>query len=87
MGSVGVRYILNVEDIFGFDVVVFEGGYCLEEFIMGIEYLVEGIVIDGWVCIYIIIVKIINEDFVEIGYIQLVDLNSIFSKCEFEEQF
>lgn len=86
MGSVGVRHILNVEDTSGLDAVVFEGNYCLEEFITGIEYSVEGIAIDGRVCIYTTTAKTTNEDFVEIGHIQPADLNSISSKLEFEEQ-
>ena len=86
MGSVGVRHILNVEDTSGLDAVVLEGNYCLEEFITGIEYSVEGIAIDGRVCIYTTTAKTTNEDFVEIGHIQPADLNSISSKLEFEEQ-
>jgi len=86
MGSVGVRHILNVEDTSGLDAVVLEGGYCLEEFITGIEYSVEGIAIDGRVCIYTTTAKTTNEDFVEIGHIQPADLNSISSKRELEEQ-
>ena len=86
MGSVGVRHILNVEDTSGLDAVVLEGGYCLEEFITGIEYSVEGIAIDGRVYIYTTTAKTTNEDFVEIGHIQPADLNSISSKRELEEQ-
>ena len=84
MGSVGVRHILNVEDTSGLDAVVFEGNYCLEEFITGIEYSVEGIAIDGRVCIYTTTAKTTNEDFVEIGHIQPADLNSISSKLGIE---
>lgn len=86
MGSVGVRHILNVEDTSGLDAVVLEGGYCLEEFITGIEYSVEGIAIDGRVYIYTTTAKTTNEDFVEIAHIQPADLNSISSKRELEEQ-
>lgn len=86
MGSVGVRHILNVEDTSGLDAVVLEEGYCLEEFITGIEYSVEGIAIDGRVYIYTTTAKTTNEDFVEIGHIQPADLNSISSKRELEEQ-
>lgn len=86
IGSVGVRHILNVEDTSGLDAVVLEGGYCLEEFITGIEYSVEGIAIDGRVYIYTTTAKTTNEDFVEIGHIQPADLNSISSKRELEEQ-
>ena len=86
MGSVGVRHILNVEDTSGLDAVVLEGNYCLEEFITGIEYSVEGIAIDGRVCIYTTTAKTTNEDFVEIGHIQPADMSSISSKRELEEQ-
>lgn len=86
MGSVGVRRISNVEDISELDTLVLEGGFCLEEFITGTEYSIEGIAIDGRVCIYTTTAKTIDEDFVEIGHIQPADMSSISSKRELEEQ-
>lgn len=95
MGSVGVHHIASLEDLpdLGPEVMAGgsggsagSGGYCLEEFVTGAEFSVEGLTVDGRVRVYTTTAKTINERFVETGHLQPAGPGRIPASCHLEER-
>lgn len=47
MGSVGVHRVASLDELPDLGPEVMAGGYCLEEFVTGAEFSVEGLTVDG----------------------------------------
>ena len=86
MGSVGVHRIASLDELPDLGPEVMAGGYCLEEFVTGAEFSVEGLTVDGRVRVYTTTAKMINERYVETGHLQPAGPDRIPASCHLEEQ-
>lgn len=68
MGSAGVRYLSSSAEVVDALAASEADGYCVEEFVTGEEFSVEGITVDGAVRVYGVTTKAKNTGFVEIGH-------------------
>lgn len=86
MGSVGVNHIASLDElpVLGPDVIA--GGYCLEEFVTGTEFSVEGLTVNGRVRVYTTTAKTTNERFVETGHVQPAGPDRIPPSCRLQDQ-
>lgn len=86
MGSVGVNHIVSLDELPDLGPDVIAGGYCLEEFVTGTEFSVEGLTVDGRVRVYTSTAKTTNERFVETGHVQPAGPDRIPPSCRLQEQ-
>lgn len=86
MGSVGVHHIASLDELPDLGPDVIAGGYCLEEFVTGTEFSVEGLTVDGQVRVYTTTAKTTNESFVETGHLQPAGPERIPPSCHVQEQ-
>ena len=86
MGSAGVHHVASLDELPALGPDVIAGGYCLEEFVTGTEFSVEGLTVDGQVRVYTTTAKTTNEHFVETGHLQPAGPDRIPLSCHLQEQ-